>query len=204
MDLPNLAACSRLLGRRIDADESRQVLGRDGLRWLNRIQMCLNSHPVNEAREMQGLPVINSLWPWGTGQLEHNVPRNRPDFEVAMGESVLLRGLCSATGTRHTELPSPNCSSLILETALATAIAQDDLDAWRLAIDALTLTHIVPAMAQLCSGAIKSLSLIAPDSRSTHRWTLHADHKGLRPSLLKRWLGIAPKQPNLPDLIRTW
>jgi len=44
--------------------------GRDARRWLadiNEAQMLLFAHPVNAAREARGLPIINSLWPWGAG-----------------------------------------------------------------------------------------------------------------------------------------
>jgi hypothetical protein len=34
----------------------------------NEIQMLLFSHPVNQAREAQDLPVINSLWCYGLGK----------------------------------------------------------------------------------------------------------------------------------------
>ena len=47
--------------------------GEGALQWnklQNEIQMLLFSHPVNEAREAQGLPVINSLWCYGLGASE--------------------------------------------------------------------------------------------------------------------------------------
>ena len=202
--LPNLAACSRLLGRRIDADESRQVLGREGLHWLNRIQMCLNGHPVNDDRDRRGLPLINSIWPWGTGALNTNQPNKRPDFELAIGDNDLLRGLCTASNTPHAESAVVCASYLLLDTRLADAIAQDDLDAWHLAINALVSTQIVPAMAQLQKGTLSSLTLIAPDAHGTYRWTLDADHKGLRPSWLQRLLGTTRQPPDLQRLIATW
>jgi hypothetical protein len=41
-------------------------------RWLKRllteVQMLLHHHPVNLARQEQGLPVINSLWCWAGGE----------------------------------------------------------------------------------------------------------------------------------------
>ncbi len=36
---------------------------------LNEAQMVLHAHPVNQARDAAGKPVINSLWPWGGGRL---------------------------------------------------------------------------------------------------------------------------------------
>ncbi|MEE9330785.1 MAG: hypothetical protein V3U89_01010 [Methylophilaceae bacterium] len=44
--------------------------GEGALAWAalqNEIQMLLFKHPVNEAREAQGLPVMNSLWCYGLG-----------------------------------------------------------------------------------------------------------------------------------------
>ena len=203
-DLPNLAACSRLLGRRIDADESRQVLGRDGLRWLSRIQMCLNGHPVNEARQTNGLNVINSVWPWGAGLLVTKTQSNTGPFEMATGDNALLRGLCTLTGTTYASEIAAARSALCLDTSLSTAIAQDDLDAWQKAVNQLTETHIAPALDALANATLTSLSVIAPDAHQTHRWTLNATHKGLNPSLIQRWLGRAYKHPDLATLVASW
>ena len=44
--------------------------GADAMRWhqwLNEIQMLLYTHPANDAREQQGLPLIHSVWFWGEG-----------------------------------------------------------------------------------------------------------------------------------------
>ncbi|MDG1074407.1 MAG: hypothetical protein P8O76_05545 [Methylophilaceae bacterium] len=48
--------------------------GNGALAWnafQNEIQMLLFSHPVNTAREEQGLPVLNSLWCYGLGACIH-------------------------------------------------------------------------------------------------------------------------------------
>jgi hypothetical protein len=47
--------------------------GKGALVWhqlQNEIQMLLFSHPVNQAREAQGLPIINSLWCYGFGEAD--------------------------------------------------------------------------------------------------------------------------------------
>lgn len=49
--------------------------GSGALEWnklQNEIQMLLFSHPVNQARETQGLPVINSLWCYGLATSNKN------------------------------------------------------------------------------------------------------------------------------------
>ena len=202
-DLPNLAACSRLLGRRIDADESRHLLGSTGLRWLNRIQMCLNGHPVNEARQMQGLISINSVWPWGAGLLSNKVHHLASPFDQAVGDNTLLRGLCVITGT-HYLAESAAGSGLVLDTRLAEAIAHDDLNAWQKAVDHLTQTTIAPALNALASGKLNRMTLIAPDAHETHCWTLESSNKGLTPSFFQRCLGRTRKHPDLATLIASW
>lgn len=46
--------------------------GKEAGKWrqlINEIQMLLFSHPVNQSRELADLPLCNSLWFWGEGQL---------------------------------------------------------------------------------------------------------------------------------------
>jgi hypothetical protein len=202
-DLANLAACSRLLGRRIDADESRQLLGSNGLRWLNRIQMCLNNHPINEARQMQGLVSINSVWPWGAGLLSNTGHPSNSRFDQAVGDNTLLRGLCAITGTQHLAESNP-VNGLLLDTRPGDAIAQDDLSAWQNAVDHLTQTAIAPALSALASSKLNRLTLISTEAHQTRSWTLEASHKGLNPSLIQRCLGRAHKHPDLATLIASW
>jgi hypothetical protein len=47
--------------------------GEGAIKWAqftNEIQMLLFEHPINQAREAKRLPVINSIWYYGGGQLE--------------------------------------------------------------------------------------------------------------------------------------
>lgn len=207
--LPDLTACSRLAGRRVDADETRELLDRNGLVWINRIQMCLSQHPVNHRREAQGLAPINSLWPWGLGQLAPEaVPPQR--FNTAYGKSALLKGLCQVTQTPRGEgtVGFTPTSGQHLVTALTTthAVSQDDLPAWQSAITHLVRDWIMPALTSLTDtrGPLQSLTLISPDAHQERCWTLHQGHPALRGNLLQRWLGVTPKTPALATLVRSW
>jgi hypothetical protein len=40
-------------------------------KFTNEIQMLLFEHPVNLAREAKRLPIINSIWCYGLGQINH-------------------------------------------------------------------------------------------------------------------------------------
>lgn len=204
--LPDLAACSRLAGRRVDADETRALLGREGLRWINRIQMCLNQHPVNAAREASGLPPINSLWPWGLGRLGV-IPPTR--FASAQGQNALLFGLCKTTQTpctADTTFPHGTGQHLVAETQLTTALSHNDLDAWQSTLGNLVSTWISPALAALANGQgqLQSLTLISPNAHHEHRWVLKRSSKGLRGTFLQRWLGRTRKTPNLHALVCSW
>lgn len=47
--------------------------GKGAIKWAaftNELQMLLFEHPINQAREAKGLPVVNSLWCYGGGQIE--------------------------------------------------------------------------------------------------------------------------------------
>lgn len=208
--LPDLAACSRLAGRRVDADETRQLLGRDGLRWINRIQMCLNQHPVNQAREAQRLPAINSLWPWGLGELTTAPPKH---FTTAHGHVALLTGLCQVTGTPQTTAaawPQTAGQHLVTELRLSDAICHSELSAWQSAISEICTQWVAPALAALADrkSDLQSVTLISPNAHYEHRWTLKRSSRGVRPHrlhrLLQRCLGLTPEVPTLHALVRSW
>lgn len=205
-DLPDLAACSRLAGRRIDADETRQLLGSKGLQWVNRIQMCLNQHPVNAARETAGLPAINSLWPWGLGALEETPA---PTFKRVIGESPILKGLCLAT---HTPLeparafatdPSAPAPELVVQLGLTSAVQQDDLDAWQTGMTQWIEDWVSPALSALIDRRqpLQTLTLISPGTYQETTWVLHSDDRAIRGNLLQRYLGIRSKPPALHSLL---
>lgn len=202
---PDLAACSRLAGRRVDADETRLHLGRDGLRWLNRIQMCLSQHPVNMARAEIGLPLINSLWPWGLGELSQHPP-NR--FTGVSGQSTMLSGLCKLTNTpcmNHAHFSAQPGEYLATELRLTDAICQSDLAGWQKAMVEMVEHWVTPALAALNDRQhpLQSLTLISPNAHHEHRWVLRRGQ--MKPgTLLQRWLGIHRKTPSLHALIQSW
>lgn len=67
--------------------------GEAGRLWrtlINEIQMQLFEHPVNQRREAQGLPAVNSVWPWGWGRAP-SVPAAR--YRSVTADSPEVRGL---------------------------------------------------------------------------------------------------------------
>ncbi len=103
----------------------------DTLRWSrlhNAIQMRWHAHPVNEARETRGLPIVNGLWLHGGGTwkpLTHmpwpRVHSNRPE----------LRGAAHAAGAHAgTSDTTPDGDALLVWDDALRASLNADWPAW--------------------------------------------------------------------------
>jgi hypothetical protein len=72
---------SQAEGRNIDhwmpSDTSLEGVARQWRKWQNEIQMIWFNHPVNEARQAEGMLSINSVWISGNGKLAHIKPDER-------------------------------------------------------------------------------------------------------------------------------
>jgi len=68
-------------GRNIDhwmpSDTSLEGVARQWRKWQNEIQMIWFNHPVNEARQAEGMLSINSVWISGNGKLADIKPNDR-------------------------------------------------------------------------------------------------------------------------------
>ena len=68
-------------GRNIDhwmpSDTSLEGVARQWRKWQNEIQMIWFNHPVNEARQAEGMLSINSVWISGNGKLADIKPDER-------------------------------------------------------------------------------------------------------------------------------
>ena len=68
-------------GRNIDhwmpSDTSQEGVARQWRKWQNEIQMIWFNHPVNEARQAEGMLSINSVWISGNGKLADIEPNER-------------------------------------------------------------------------------------------------------------------------------
>lgn len=75
--------------------------GEDGMAFqslMNEAQMLLHEHPINQARERQGLPLVNSIWLSGGGAADA-LPRaaHQPDF-IVFANDHLSQGLAKWAG----------------------------------------------------------------------------------------------------------
>lgn len=73
-DLPT-ASLERVVGRNINAwlPDAATPTGAALRRLQNEMQMLLYTHPLNDAREQRGQPVVNSFWLTGAGVLPNDV-----------------------------------------------------------------------------------------------------------------------------------
>ncbi len=129
-------------------------------RILNEAQMILHTHPVNTARSQRGLAPVNSLWPWGEGQLPS--PANSAWTSIH-ADSNVWQGLAKHIGATAQPLPAefnaqPG-STLVLHHALATATQHVDALSWRQAILTLENTWFAPLVAALQDGRLNEVVL---------------------------------------------
>ncbi|HEY1101848.1 MAG TPA: phosphoglycerate mutase [Burkholderiaceae bacterium] len=70
------ASLERVVGRNINGwlPPASTAQGATLRRLQNEMQMLLYTHPLNDAREERGLPVVNSFWITGAGVLDTPVP----------------------------------------------------------------------------------------------------------------------------------
>jgi hypothetical protein len=127
-----------------------RVAGRDVAHWLpgtgsaiplqrlqSEMQMLLYHHPVNDAREARGVPVVNSFWISGTGALPE-LPHQ------------------AAT------VPKP-----VLVTSLRDAALREDWPAWVQAWQALDATECAALLATLKQGGRAELTLCGERNAQT-------------------------------------
>lgn len=139
--------------------------GPDGRSWrrlLAELQTVLHAHVVNRRREDAGLPLVNSLWPWGQGALPERIVSK---FKAVWSEDPLHQGLAARAGIRSQPTPptfAPATGSLLahLDRLARPALALDAL-AWRAALVEFERDWLQPALAALRHGECAELTLVA-------------------------------------------
>lgn len=98
--LSDAAPLDAVVGRAVEHHLPRGAQAAVWRSRMNEIQMLLNAHPVNQAREAAGQWPINSVWFWGGGR---HTPLPSPPFSHLAARHPLARALAGATGTPCTE-----------------------------------------------------------------------------------------------------
>lgn len=147
--------------------------GKAGLRWnqiATEMQMLLHTHPVNQAREVQGKAPINSVWFWGGGV--YPASEVRPKLkEQLWADDALARGLAMVAQQSPQPLPiSFDAFMAHAKTSAAHFVVWDELrhaawygdhEAWRASLTRLETDWIKPLCFALRRGFISEVTLHA-------------------------------------------
>ncbi len=172
-------ALSAVAGRNIRAHFPR---GTDCMLWqciFNEIQMLLHEHPLNQAREARGEPVINSLWLWGGGI---KPPLGSCHYSQVRSNDALSRSLALTHGVEHAELPpavaawqqqifGPGNHLVVLDSLHANA-QYGDAYSWRENLKKLERDWFAPLLAALKQGAFDQLTLTAMSGDRSRNFTV--------------------------------
>ncbi|HEY9199364.1 MAG TPA: hypothetical protein VIR60_08360 [Gammaproteobacteria bacterium] len=171
---------TRALGRDVDACLPTGPEAPQWHRFLNEVQMLFHTHPVNQAREARGQPMINSLWLWGGGR---PLTATASDWRQVWCHDAALRGLAWLNGIRASE-PSSDAHAWLREAVgdrhlmyvdgLRHAGAYADLESWSAQMERWEHDWFAPLTQALRQGQLKELRLYPDDGRlyRVSRWDL--------------------------------
>lgn len=137
---------------------------------LNEAQMVLHAHPVNQARQAVGQPVVNSLWPWGGGRLPAPGTPTRTGataHDALWSNDPVARGIARLLRIDSATLPDTFRSTaarkpLAVFDALEQPARCGDAIVWRDELARFEADWLRPALDALRSGRLGTLRLIAP------------------------------------------
>jgi hypothetical protein len=141
--------------------------GADAPGWhqlFNEIQMLLHAHPLNEAREARGEPIINSVWFWGGGCGDEIVALQK-NYQILSSEDLLTEMFANTADVPFSawskQWHAEDCSGkqLLVWTGLRSALQRSDLSAWRAALQDFESGYAQPLWQALRSGKIAQLQL---------------------------------------------
>ncbi|MDP1682458.1 MAG: hypothetical protein Q8L39_11885 [Burkholderiales bacterium] len=174
--------------------------GAEGLRWnqiATEIQMLLHVHPVNQARETQGQPTINSVWFWGGGVCPSLGMPAMPEEQI-WANDALARGLALAAKQTPQALPlnfdafmaqaNTTSAHCVLWDELRRAAWYGDHDAWRMGLMRLEADWIKPLCYALRRGIVSEVTLhaiseqgcLAVTTNRSGRWQFWRRPKALK------------------------
>ena len=165
--------------------------------FMTEAQMLLHAHPVNQAREAQGQPPINSIWPWGGGSLP--AVSERPYAHVWSSNPV-AQGLARASRSLYSGLPAhaqavldedgSSSHSLVVLDMLRAPAAYGNYAGWQKAMRSLEEKWMRPLANAYRKGLIRTLTLHALNEEQHLQFTLERSSRWQiwrRPDSLARY-----------------
>lgn len=173
------APISAIAGRRIDSELPK---GDSTLtRWLNEVQMFLHCHPINEQRQAAGKPAVNSIWLWGSGQLDDTSQAPAANFSSVWSDNPLASGLAgcleiphhNATRNLSTVLTEGGDCPLLILDELLPRVLYDDGEGWRQTFEQMEADWFAP-LQKVLGRPVDRIDLIAPTIYGKLTYTLTA------------------------------
>ncbi|MHB1586551.1 MAG: hypothetical protein ACYCRH_00120 [Acidiferrobacteraceae bacterium] len=137
-------------------------------RLLTEAQMVLHEAPVNQRRETEDRPVVNSLWPWGEGRIS----RTPGIWSSVCADDILIRGLAQATGCALQPSPASVADVLAADPggrhlmALSGPVDPGDFDEqWLTPLCSALRSSDLPALALVDGSAMLTIT-----AREARRW----------------------------------
>jgi hypothetical protein len=190
---PLPAVAGRSIGNRLATGYHAAKLNQ----FMTEAQMLLHSHPVNQAREVQGQPTINSIWPWGAGRLP--AVSERP-FSHVWSTNLVAQGLARASRSLYAGLPAhaaavlqengSSARSLVVLEMLRSPAAYGNYSGWQKAMRSLEEKWMRPLAHAYRKGQIDTLTLHAMNDEQHLQFTLERSARWQvwrRPSPLARY-----------------
>jgi hypothetical protein len=197
--LPPLASA---IGHSAEGGLSKDRIWRSA---MNEAQMVLHQHPVNQARSECGLPVINSLWPWGDGRLPP-AATSSPQASLYAAEPM-LRGRAKHFGIHHEALPAhwneladkATDSIIVIDTLHAATRIRDGM-IWRDALAALDASWFQPIVSAWQQKTVSHIQLLMPAAHGVRQLTLTENSLSMRMlNQVRQWFP-RDKTPGLEKL----
>jgi len=163
--------------------------GADALRWhslFNEIQMLFYEHSVNQARELNGEPVVSSVWLWGGGKLPKKLLQ---PFTRVAGDSELASAFAQAAGIpdlKNNDFMQAGWEEgagglMLVCEGLRGALQSADIGGWRTALQQFEKNYAEPLLSALAAGFIEKITLDVLGEGASRRFVL------TRPGLWKLW-----------------
>ena len=169
-----------------------QPKSRGTLDWRslqNEAQMLLFGHPINEAREAAGKPLVSGVWFWGGGVLPE---LKKPAYDRVVANPGLVTQLATmseidAQALSWHSVDSAQGNVLVVIESLAALASGQDNSAWNRELERLDHEWFLPISRALAKGAIERLSLYLPGPECAGSF-----HLTRRDQLLRFWRGAKP------------
>jgi hypothetical protein len=156
---------------------------------LNEVQMLFHGHDVNLAREQQGRPVINGVWPWGGGVMPGGASA---DYTRVVAREPLALALASLAGIPVSASPDTVSKLLAPKDEGVVLVVCDDLrwparyneiEKWLAVLEQLERTLFAGLVDALVARQIDSLQLMPCNGRcfTTTRRQQRAFWRPVRP-----------------------